>query len=112
MAKWQQLINFQEQTIRLGSVLRLPANYPYESVIEFLVFEPNEADYGLGLMVRSGYKAGLILVILPAESQPKNGRGLSTRWLISHWHEWVYPDCPVDKVWINEWPRMPRLPKN
>ena len=38
MAKWQKLIDFKEDTIRLGSVLRLPAQYPYESVVEFMVF--------------------------------------------------------------------------
>lgn len=111
MAKWQKLITFEQEAIRLGSVLRLPAKYPYESVIEFLVFEPNETGYGLGLMVRSGYKAGLTLVVLPADSQPENSRGLSTQWLIKHWHEWVYPDCPVEQVWLNEQPRVPRLPQ-
>lgn len=111
MAKWQKLIDFKEDTIRLGSVLRLPAQYPYESVVEFMVFEPNDSDYGLGLMVRSGYKAGLTLVILPNESQPKSSRGLSTQWLITNWQTWVYPDCAVKQVWLNEQPRIPKLPK-
>ena len=110
MAKWQKLIDFKDETIRLGSVLRLPAQYPYESVVEFMVFEPNDSDYGLGLMVRSGYKAGLTLVILPAESQPQNSRGLSSQWLIKHWQTWVYPSCPVEHVWLNEQPRIPQLP--
>lgn len=111
MAKWQKLIKFQEPTIRLGSIFRLPAQYPYESVVEFMVFEPNDSNYGLGLMVRSGYKAGLTLVILPIESQPTNQRGLSTQWLLHNWHIWVYPDCAVKQVWLNEQPRMPKLPK-
>ncbi len=111
MAKWQKLINFKEKTIRLGSVLRLPAQYPYESVVEFMVFEPNDSDYGLGLMVRSGYKAGLTLVVLPKESRPANQRGLSTQWLIKHWQMWVYPECPIEQVWLNEHPKIPKLPK-
>jgi hypothetical protein len=111
MAKWKKLINFKEETIRLGTVFRLPAQYPYEKVVEFLVFEPNDANYGLGLMVRSGYKAGLTLVILPLESQPTNQRGLSTQWLITNWQKWVYPDCAVKHVWLNEYPKIPRLPK-
>ena len=111
MAKWCKLIKFKEQTIRLGTIFRLPAQYPYEKVVEFLVFEPNDSAYGLGLMVRSGYKAGLTLVILPIESQPDNKRGLSTQWLITNWQTWVYPDCAVKQVWLNEQPRMPKLPK-
>lgn len=111
MAKWQKLIEFKQDTIRLGAVLRLPAQYPYESVVEFMVFEPNDSCYGLGLMVRSGYKAGLTLVILPLESQPTNQRGLSTQWLITNWQKWVYPNCPVKQVWLNEQPKTPKLPK-
>jgi hypothetical protein len=111
MSKWQKLIEFKEETIRLGAVFRLPAQYPYEKVVEFMVFEPNDSAYGLGLMVRSGYKAGLTLVILPIESQPLNKRGLSTQWLIDNWHKWVYSDCAIKYVWLSEYSKIPRLPK-
>ncbi|PTQ90961.1 Imm45 family immunity protein [Agitococcus lubricus] len=111
MAKWYTLNDYPQPVIAVGSVFRLPAAYPYESVVDFLVFNPREADYGLGLMVSSGYKAGLTLVILPLASQGTWSQGIDKAWLIANWSTWVYPPCTVDKVWLCPQTRTPRLPR-
>lgn len=111
MAKWQRLVEFNEPTIRLGAILRLPAQYPYEDVVEFLVFEPHQHGYGLGLMVRSGYKAGLTLIVLPLESTLDGQHSLSSAWLVANWKKWIYPECAVEQVWLKEYSKIPKLPK-
>lgn len=65
-----------------------------------MVFETQDDDSPYGLIVSSGYKAGLILVKLPAESISDEGHGLSTQWIINNWDEWIYPECNVAKVHI------------
>ena len=109
--KWLRLIDSKEQEIRRGSLLRCPAQYPYESIVEFMVFEANDSERGLGLMISSGYKAGLTLVILPFESRPKGKSGLMTQWLINNWQTWVYPEANVNEVWLTENWKTPKQPK-
>ncbi len=56
----------------VGDVLRLPENYdlgPGSEPVDLLVYDPRDDEYGLGLMVVSGYKAGLIFSIFPRESR-------------------------------------------
>ncbi|MGN8171864.1 Imm45 family immunity protein [Agrobacterium cavarae] len=48
-----------------GNVLRLPAKYPYEERVDFIIFETRFDERRYGLMVSSGYKAGIPLVYLP-----------------------------------------------
>jgi hypothetical protein len=108
---WIRLIDFKEDHIRRGSLLRFPAQYPYESIVELMVFEANDSERGLGLMVSSGYKAGLTLVILPFESRPEDKSGLMTQWLVNHWQTWVYPKTNVNEVWLTENWKIPKQPK-
>ena len=109
--KWIRLRDFEEDEIRRGSLLRFPAQYPYESIVELMVFEANDSERGLGLMVSSGYKAGLTLVILPFESRPQGKNGLMSHWLIENWHQWVYPETNVHEVWLTENWKTLKLPK-
>ncbi len=109
--KWIRLSDFEEDEIRRGSLLRFPAQYPYESIVELMVYEANDSERGLGLMVSSGYKAGLSLVILPFESRPQDKNGLMTHWLIENWHQWVYPETNVHEVWLTENWKTLKLPK-
>ena len=109
--KWIRLSDFEEDEIRRGSLLRFPAQYPYEPIVELMVFEANDSERGLGLMVSSGYKAGLTLVILPFESRPEDKSGLMSQWLVNNWHKWVYPETNVREVWLTENRKTPKLPK-
>lgn len=47
--------------------MRAKGSYPYEEVVDFMVFETLEADRRFGPMVTTGYKAGLPLVLLREE---------------------------------------------
>ena len=48
--KWIRLSDFKEDEIRRGSLLRFPAQYPYESIVELMVYEANDSERGLGLV--------------------------------------------------------------
>ncbi|RJF93198.1 Imm45 family immunity protein [Sphingomonas cavernae] len=95
-----RLIKFESDVIVRGSVIRFPAKWPYEDIVDFMVFDPLECDTGMGLIVSSGYKGGLISVILPKESEIR--RSISAKWLKENWKKWVYPECSVDDVYVCE----------
>ncbi|RBJ69093.1 hypothetical protein BRN90_05220 [Xanthomonas oryzae pv. oryzae] len=46
---------------------------PYEKIVEFMLYETGEVDRAYGLIVVSGYKAGLKLVNLPSDSLAASG---------------------------------------
>ena len=71
-----------------GTILRFPAAWPYEDVVDFMVVA---FPSGCGLVVTTGYKAGLIVVILPAEAMPQGCIALSAAWLARNWTTWVWP---------------------
>jgi len=101
--KWIKLIDSKKEHIGRGRVLRMPAQYPYEDFVDFMVFDPLENGYGMGLIVSSGYKAGLIAVLLPLESLGSvSTGGIETKWLIENWADWGYMDCDVSQVCIAE----------
>ncbi|MBS6434833.1 MULTISPECIES: Imm45 family immunity protein [Pantoea] len=92
-----KLIDYKNKSIKRGSVFRLPAVWPYEDWVDFMVIDLFETH---GLIVSSGHKAGLILISLPVESASIEGRALSTEWIISNWEKWIYPECNVENVHI------------
>lgn len=92
-----KLIDYNNKSIKRGSVFRLPAVWPYEEWVDFMVIDLFETH---GLVVSSGHKAGLILISLPIESTSTEGRALSTEWVITNWAKWIYPDCHVENVHI------------
>jgi len=97
-----KLIDRKEKSISRGSIFRLPAVWPYEAFVDFMVFETQDDERPYGLIVSSGYKAGLFLVKLPMESVSNEGNGLSTEWIVNNWANWVYPECNVEDVYIIE----------
>jgi hypothetical protein len=116
MTNIKRLCSYSGPSIQRGTILRCPGSYPYEEVVDFLVCEPipvYDTDRGKGarLMVASGYKAGLTLVVLPGESKPDEFHGLKTEWLKANWNKWVY-ECPMEDVWVveNFVPEMPQIP--
>jgi hypothetical protein len=92
-----KLIDYKKKSIKRGTVFRLPAVWPYEEWVDFMVIDLFETH---GLVVSSGHKAGLILISLPIESASTEGRALSTEWIITNWAKWIYPDCHVENVHI------------
>lgn len=92
-----------------GTIIRMAAAYPYEDIVDFMVVVNFVADSGMSLLVASGYKAGLTRVRLPKESGDPS---ISVLWLKENWHHWVYPEFPVEGVWIAEnYPVPTSLPK-
>ncbi|WP_151260377.1 Imm45 family immunity protein [Pantoea ananatis] len=92
-----KLIDYKNKSISRGTVFRLPAVWPYEEWVDFMVIDLFETH---GLVVSSGHKAGLILISLPIESASTEGRALSTEWIITNWSKWIYPECNVEDVHI------------
>lgn len=96
-----RLLDLADDFLVIGDIIRLPDNYdlgPGSGPVDLLIFDPCEDEAGLGLMVTSGYKAGLILAILPEESRFEKKLGLSIRWLIENWDKWfvfTYQGGPV-----------------
>ncbi|QQB36309.1 hypothetical protein I6I07_06765 [Achromobacter deleyi] len=96
-----KLVDFRGDALYRGNVLRMPAKFPYEDYVDFMIFMTKAADRPHGLIVTSGYKAGLVLVYLPKECGYSEG-GVSRDWIISNWDKWVYPDCNVKDVYLIE----------
>ena len=74
-----------------GDVLRLPENYdlgPDGGPVDLMIYDPNDADCGLGVMVVSGYKAGLTWSIFPKESSGRKAGLIDIGWLKSNWDKW------------------------
>nr|WP_233494123.1 Imm45 family immunity protein [Serratia sp. FGI94] len=92
-----KLIDYKNKSIKRGSVFRLPAVWPYEAWVDFMVIDLFDTH---GLVVSSGHKAGLILISLPTESGSTEGRALSTEWVVNNWEKWIYPECNVEDVYI------------
>lgn len=96
-----KLIDCTVGAFHRGSVFRAYGKYPYEGTVDFMVFETLDQDRRFGLMVTTGYKAGLPLIHLPAESN-EGVSGLSKDWVIANWAKWIYPDCDVSQVAVFE----------
>lgn len=97
--KWTELKEHPEEIAR-GAVFRLPARWPYEETVEFMLAElPPGADDRMGLIVTTGYKAGLWVVSLPGEAyvtgQPW---ALSASWLRDNWTARVYAETDPEKI--------------
>jgi hypothetical protein len=75
-----------------GDLLRLAENYdlgPGSDPVDLLVYEPHDDACGLGLMVASGYKAGLTWIVFPLESRRDGSRCIDIAWLKRNWDRWI-----------------------
>ncbi|GAB7541134.1 Imm45 family immunity protein [Cupriavidus sp. 8B] len=100
MKKITKLADIKSASLWHGNILRMPAKWPYEDVVDLMVFDAQDEHTPYGLIVTSGQKAGLILVHLPPESVQAIGGGVSVEWVISNWSKWIYPDCDVKEVYV------------
>lgn len=94
------LIQLTDDVLSHGTVFRFPAAWPYEAMVDLMLFDNPDEERPHGLMVTTGQKAGLILVLLPPESAHPQRRGVRTEWLVTQWGYWVYPECPVEQVQV------------
>jgi Immunity protein 45 len=110
--KWVSLFALKSPDLGRGTRFRFPADYPYEEVVEFLLFDTPYSPSGHGLLVISGYKAGLINLLLPEESKSQgNFHSISTGWMKKNFRKWVW-DVSTKKVFVSlSQAPVPRLPK-
>ncbi|MEN5018917.1 Imm45 family immunity protein [Erwinia sp. Eh17-17] len=105
MMEYIKLVNYPGKSIRRGRIFRLPAVWPYENIVDFMVIDMAHTH---GLVVSSGFKAGSMLIELPLESASTEGHALSTEWIINNWAKWIYPECAVEDVYIiDQYTAMP-----
>ncbi|UXM96223.1 Imm45 family immunity protein [Bartonella sp. HY329] len=97
-----KLKDYKEALLRRGNVLRVKGIYPHEAFVDLMIFETQKAICPLGLIVTTGYKAGLILQTYPEEAYAYPLSGIYKHWLVENWIKWGYPSCDIDDVYIIE----------
>lgn len=115
---WENLHGLSHQCLFRGVLFRFPAKRPFEEVVDFMIFDPPWSDSGYGMLASTGYYAGMIEILLPAEASFKSDdpdvrvKAISTKWLQKNWRKWVYDVSQRSvKVCIGGRP-MPRMPKS
>jgi hypothetical protein len=98
----KKLIDYPNNELSRGVVLRFPALWPYEDFVDALLVSLPDVNTEHTLVIATGHKAGLVLIHLPKESESRQSRSLSKQWLIDNWSKWVYPECRVEDVYIFE----------
>jgi hypothetical protein len=97
---WTKLGDHPDERIWRGTVFRCRGVYPHEEVVDFLLVDiPHLA--GFGLVVATGYKAGLPLAVLPEEARihDEKVKAISASWLLANWTERIY-DCDPHDVYV------------
>jgi hypothetical protein len=96
-----KLIEYSSNLDR-GLIIRCKGKYPYEEVVDFMICETYDSNFGYSLIVVSGYKAGLKFVVFPKESLPHENLGYAVdiEWLKKNWCVWGYGDCLLEDVWL------------
>lgn len=87
----RMLAGMAGESLWRGDVIRLAHNYDLGSgspPVDLIVYDPHCDDAGLGLLVVSGYKAGLTLSVFPVQSSLPGQRSLEVSWLIEYWDSW------------------------
>lgn len=95
------LTELRGEALAGGDILRLSDNYdtgPGTGPVDLLVYSPRDDAFGEGLIVASGYKAGLIFQIFPKQSIHPTKFGLSVDWLIANWNDWFQYSYHTDQL--------------
>lgn len=91
-----RLTEWSEPSLYSGTVFRFPAILPYEDWVDFmLVVLPAQEN---ALVVQTGYKAGLVAQVLPAQAGSTGA--VARDWLVKNWTTWIFPATSVDQVWV------------
>ena len=95
-----KLVDYGDEPLAHGTIFQCTkAESPYEDSVDYLLCDLSE---GLGFIVCSGYKAGLVYRIFPDEAYAPNTRMLNPKWIRAHWKDWGYDVCPLEDVYIGE----------
>ncbi|MBR6027194.1 MAG: hypothetical protein IK065_06330 [Neisseriaceae bacterium] len=116
----KKLIDYKVPYLARGAVFRLPAQWPYENFVDFMILEASPAfkwqiDGNIptfALTASTGYHGGHLFGIIPNEAivdvdeeiatkyNLKVAQVLKTDWFIENWNKWIYPDCKVEEVYV------------
>ncbi|MER9554389.1 Imm45 family immunity protein [Mesorhizobium sp. M0323] len=103
---WMKLTSIgEEEPLFRGSLFRYRRMARNNEILDYMLFAAHEAS-GLGLIRDSGYDAGIILVIFPAEAKSRGKVAISPVWLCRHWQEWVDSSSTPDSVWVHKGGRL------
>ena len=95
-----KLTEHGDEPLGHGTIFRcMKAEWPYENSVDYLLCD---LPGGLGFVVCSGYKAGLVYCIFPSEAYAPDTLMLNPKWIRDHWKEWGYDVCPLEDVYIGE----------
>lgn len=101
--EWKKLVELEDENLWRGTVFRFPAVYPFESVVDFMLFLDSASESGFSLVCTTGYKSGHHEGGLPLEARAKGKvQAISKIWLIENWTNWVYPETSVSEVQVSE----------
>jgi len=107
-----KLIDYKEDNLWRGTILRFKGQYPFEEIVDFMLVDTPSVESSFALICISGYHAGSTECHLPKDAKSMNAHSISRKWLIENWNKWVYPDCSINDVFIlNTEYRMENLPK-
>lgn len=83
-------------------MLKFGAKHPFEENVALMVCENRGGDRPYGLITITGHKAGINpYVAFPLDCRvDETSIGLSTKWLIANWENWVWPDGHVADVFV------------
>jgi hypothetical protein len=93
-----RLVDLTDLAVGRGFVVRFPGDFPgssYEAVVDYLLVL--RFDNSFEFVVATGYKAGHVAAVLPAESVFAGTHMLSVRWLVDNWTH-IRPEVPVEQV--------------
>ena len=97
---WTKLAAWREEHLWRGAVLRCAGVHPHEGVVDFMLVDVAPVG-AFALLVTTGYKAGLLLAVLPDEARsPQHPGAVSTSWLLANWTERIYGTDP-DTVMVS-----------
>ena len=95
-----KLIDYKEDNLWRGTILRFKGKYPFEEIVDFMLVDIPCVESGFALICISGYYAGATECYLPKEAKSVNAHSISRSWLVENWTKWGYSECPINDVFI------------
>lgn len=97
-----KLIDYGGSELYRGTVFRFKGKYPFcEEYVDFMICEypsVNENNSPFALYCISGYCAGHIEYIFPAEAKSENSGSIDKKWITENWNKKIYNGCNVEEI--------------
>lgn len=97
-----KLIDYEKNELCIGTVLRFKGKYPFcEEYVDFMICDYPSVDEKccpFALYCISGYCAGHLEYVFPAEAESENSKSINRKWLADNWYEKVYNGCNADEI--------------